>query len=69
MHGVKKLFFLGSSCVYPRLAPQPIKEEHLLTSEFEPTNEPYAIVKLQVSKCVKVIIDNIVKHIRLTIDV
>ena len=46
MHGVKKLLFLGSSCVYPRLAPQPIKEEHLLTSEFEPTNEPYAIAKV-----------------------
>ena len=38
-HGVKKLEFLGSSCIYPKLAPQPIKEEYLLTSALEPTNE------------------------------
>ena len=44
--GVKKLLFLGSSCIYPRLAPQPMKEEHLLTSELEYTNEPYAIAKI-----------------------
>jgi len=43
---VKKLLFLGSSCVYPKLATQPIKEEYLLTSELEPTNEPYAIAKI-----------------------
>jgi GDP-L-fucose synthase len=43
---VKKLLFLGSSCIYPRLAPQPIKEEYLLTGELEPTNEPYAIAKI-----------------------
>jgi GDP-L-fucose synthase len=43
---VKKLLFLGSSCIYPKLAPQPIKEEHLLTSELEPTNRPYAIAKI-----------------------
>ena len=45
-HGVKKLLFLGSSCIYPKLAPQPIKEESLLTGPLEPTNEPYAIAKI-----------------------
>ncbi len=45
-HGVKKLMFLGSSCIYPKLAPQPLKEEFLLTGELEPTNEPYAIAKI-----------------------
>lgn len=45
-YGVKKLLFLGSSCVYPKLAPQPIKEEALLTGPLEPTNEPYAIAKI-----------------------
>ncbi|MFT5600890.1 MAG: GDP-L-fucose synthase [Flavobacteriales bacterium] len=44
--GVKKLLFLGSSCIYPKLAPQPMKEESLLTGELEPTNEPYAIAKI-----------------------
>ena len=44
--GVKKLLFLGSSCIYPKLAPQPLKEEYLLTGELEPTNEPYAIAKI-----------------------
>ncbi len=43
---VKKLMFLGSSCIYPRHAPQPMKEEHLLTGKLEPTNEPYAIAKI-----------------------
>ncbi len=43
---VKKLLFLGSSCIYPKLAPQPLKEEALLTGELEPTNEPYAIAKI-----------------------
>jgi GDP-L-fucose synthase len=43
---VKKLLFLGSSCIYPKLAPQPLKEEHLLTGPLEPTNEPYAIAKI-----------------------
>jgi GDP-L-fucose synthase len=43
---VKKLLFLGSSCIYPKLAPQPMKEEHLLTGPLEPTNEPYAIAKI-----------------------
>jgi len=42
----KKLLFLGSSCIYPKLAPQPMKEEHLLTGELEPTNEYYAIAKI-----------------------
>ncbi|MBU5615110.1 GDP-L-fucose synthase [Geomonas azotofigens] len=44
--GVKKLLLLGSTCIYPRLAPQPIKEEALLTGPLEPTNEPYAIAKI-----------------------
>jgi GDP-L-fucose synthase len=45
-NGVKRLLFLGSSCIYPKLAPQPMKEEHLLTSELEPTNRPYALAKI-----------------------
>jgi GDP-L-fucose synthase len=45
-HGVKKLLFLGSSCIYPKYAKQPIKEEYLLTGELEPTNEAYAIAKI-----------------------
>lgn len=45
-YGVKKLMFLGSSCIYPKFAPQPIKEEYLLTGELEPTNEPYALAKI-----------------------
>ena len=44
--GVKKLLFLGSSCIYPRLAPQPLKEEYLLTGELEVTNEAYAVAKI-----------------------
>jgi len=44
--GVKKLLFLGSSCIYPKLCPQPIKEEYLLTGKLEETNEPYAIAKI-----------------------
>jgi GDP-L-fucose synthase len=44
--GVTKLLFLGSSCIYPKLAPQPLKEEYLLTGPLEPTNEPYAIAKI-----------------------
>ena len=46
LNGVKKLLFLGSSCIYPKLAPQPLKEEYLLTGLLEPTNEPYAIAKI-----------------------
>ncbi|MGV3741109.1 MAG: GDP-L-fucose synthase [Burkholderiaceae bacterium] len=45
-HGITKLLFLGSSCIYPRLAPQPITEDSLLTGLLEPTNEPYAIAKI-----------------------
>lgn len=44
--GVTKLMFLGSSCIYPKMAPQPLKEEYLLTGLLEPTNEPYAIAKI-----------------------
>jgi len=44
--GVKRLLFLGSSCIYPKLCPQPIREEYLLTGELEPTNRPYAIAKI-----------------------
>ncbi len=44
--GVEKLLFLGSSCIYPKMAPQPMKEEYLLSGELEPTNEPYAIAKI-----------------------
>lgn len=46
LNGVKRLLFLGSSCIYPKHAPQPMKEEHLLTGLLEPTNEPYAIAKI-----------------------
>lgn len=46
LNGVKKLLFLGSSCIYPKMAPQPLKEEYLLTGLLEPTNEPYAIAKI-----------------------
>jgi GDP-L-fucose synthase len=46
LSGVRKLLFLGSSCIYPKLAPQPISEEMLLTGKLEPTNEPYAIAKI-----------------------
>lgn len=49
-HGVKKLLNLGSSCIYPRLAPQPMKEECLLTSELEKTNEAYALAKISIIK-------------------
>jgi len=46
VHGVQKLLFLGSSCIYPKLAPQPLKEEYLLSGYLEETNEPYAIAKI-----------------------
>ena len=45
-YGVKKLLFLGSSCIYPKLAPQPLKEEHLLSGKLEPTNDAYALAKI-----------------------
>jgi GDP-L-fucose synthase len=51
--GVESVVFFGSSCIYPRLAPQPIKEEYLLTSPLEPTNEPYAIAKIAGVKLVE----------------
>lgn len=46
LNGVRKLLFLGSSCIYPRLAPQPMKEEYLLSGYLEPTNQPYSIAKI-----------------------
>lgn len=49
-HGAKKLLNLGSSCIYPKLAPQPLKEDYLLTGLLEPTNEPYAIAKISAIK-------------------
>jgi len=51
--GVKKFLFLGSSCIYPKNCPQPIKEEYLLTSELEKTNEPYAIAKISGVKMIE----------------
>ena len=51
--GIKKLVFLGSSCIYPKLAEQPIKEEYLLAGELEPTNEPYALAKIAGLKLVQ----------------
>jgi GDP-L-fucose synthase len=45
-HDVKKLLFLGSSCIYPKLCPQPMKEDYLLDGKLEPTNEPYAVAKI-----------------------
>ncbi|MBI4707966.1 MAG: GDP-L-fucose synthase [Candidatus Omnitrophica bacterium] len=52
-YGVQKLLNLGSSCIYPKFAPQPMKEEHLLTGPLEPTNEPYAIAKITAIKLCK----------------
>ena len=46
LNGITKLMFLGSSCIYPKMAPQPLKEDYLLTGTLEPTNEPYAIAKI-----------------------
>lgn len=45
-HGVRRLLFLGSSCIYPKFAPQPMQEAHLLTGPLEPTNRPYALAKI-----------------------
>lgn len=53
INGVEKLLFLGSSCIYPKLAPQPLREDSLLTGELEPTNEPYAIAKIAGVKMVE----------------
>mgnify|MGYP001297408454 CR=1 FL=1 len=52
-NGVNRLLFLGSSCIYPKMAPQPLKEESLLTGQLEPTNEPYAIAKIAGIKMVE----------------
>lgn len=52
-HGVKKLLFLGSTCIYPKFAPQPLKEESLLSGPLEPTNEPYAVAKIAGIKLVQ----------------
>ena len=52
-HGVKKLLFLGSSCIYPKMSKQPIKEEYLLTGELEPTNEGYALAKICAARLCK----------------
>ena len=52
-HGTEKLMFLGSSCIYPKLAPQPLREEAILTGPLEPTNEPYAIAKIAGIKMVE----------------
>ncbi len=53
LHGVRKLLFLGSSCIYPRMCPQPMKEDYLLSGPLEPTNEPYAIAKIAGVKLVE----------------
>jgi GDP-L-fucose synthase len=53
LNGVKKLLFLGSSCIYPKMAPQPLKEEYLLSGKLESTNEPYAIAKIAGIKMVE----------------
>ena len=52
-HGAEKLMFLGSSCIYPKLAPQPLREDSMLTGPLEPTNEPYAIAKIAGIKMVE----------------
>jgi GDP-L-fucose synthase len=53
LHGAEKLMFLGSSCIYPKLAPQPLREDSILTGPLEPTNEPYAIAKIAGIKMVE----------------
>jgi len=53
LHGAEKLMFLGSSCIYPKLAPQPLREDSMLTGPLEPTNEPYAIAKIAGIKMVE----------------
>lgn len=58
--GVQKLLFLGSSCIYPKLAEQPMTEAALLTGTLEPTNEPYAIAKMLASNCVNLLIASMV---------
>ncbi len=56
-HGAKKLLFLGSSCIYPKMAPQPLREDCLLTGTLEPTNEPYAIAKIAGIKLAEALYD------------
>src|SRR4029434_6309178 len=53
VHGAEKLMFLGSSCIYPKLAPQPLREDFMLTGALEPTKEPYAIAKIAGIKMVE----------------
>src|SRR6185369_3889530 len=53
MHATEKLMFLGSSCIYPKFAPQPLREDSMLTGPLEPTNEPYAIAKIAGIKMVE----------------
>ena len=53
VNGTEKLMFLGSSCIYPKLAPQPLREDSMLTGSLEPTNEPYAIAKIAGIKMVE----------------
>lgn len=62
--GVKNLLFLGSSCIYPKYAPQPMQEEHLLTGTLEPTNEPYAIAKIAGIKLCEAYNDQYGTHFR-----
>ena len=57
--GVKKLIFLGSSCIYPKFSKQPIKEDYLLNGKLEPTNDAYAIAKIAGLKCVRLTTNNI----------
>jgi len=64
INNVKRLMFFGSTCIYPKNSCQPISESSLLTGELEKTNEPYAVPKLQVLKCVSHIIENL----KLTLD-
>ena len=64
--GVKKLLNLGSSCIYPRMAPQPMKEEALLTGELEKTNEAYALAKSQLSNFVNTTISNMERTLSLS---
>ena len=58
MYGVKKLLFLGCSCIYPKFAPQPIKEKSLLSGEIEETNEAYAIAKIAGIRLCKTLTSN-----------
>jgi GDP-L-fucose synthase len=61
--GVEKFIFLGSSCIYPRMAPQPLKEAYLLTSDLEPTNEWYALAKISGVKACQAIRNQFVWHL------